>query len=311
MADSRRRDRLSVILSPSPSLLALSHAQSRPASSVLVPISHNGGLRPSQVKGPRRSSQSQFSPSTPTMNPLLSGSASSDLPSGSVVLQPLRERPPHIGDVPTPHYPHSRRATTNRRKRAGGSLPAVEPTFPLLSNIRQPTNEGKNRRLQVAESPKPRRSSEDSFLPIPALSPDLQRSPPASRNRTLEKRRASVDISSTFDRITDSAQPKQVTVSRSRSLWTHREGLPTIGDDTLDEETRFGRANPLPEPLAEKQRVMNVRRAKKMQQVCVDFNSDLPSWSWTPDGLALYHRFSARSRRRPFSRSRRQTRYPT
>lgn len=39
-----------------------------------------------------------------------------------------------------------------------------------------------------------------------------------------------------------------------------------------DREDRLGPVEPLPEPLPEKQRAMNVRRAKKMQQVRIDYS---------------------------------------
>jgi len=211
------------------------------------------------------------------MNPLLSGSATSDLPlivfrrassrSGTPMSQTLQERPPRTESSSTSHRPH--RATTNREKRFGLSLSVVQPTFPALSSTSLPRNQGKNGRIQVTGPPEPRRPSEESFLPIPPLSPDIQRSPRAARSRATLKRRASVHVTSTLDQITlgNGVKPKQVTVSRSRSSRTHKEGLTAIGDDTSEEETRSSRVNPFPEPLAEKRRVMNVRRAKKMQQV--------------------------------------------
>jgi len=85
------------------------------------------------------------------------------------------------------------------------------------------------------------------------------------------KRPASVDVTPTTDRIVvaGGVGPKQVPLSRSRSLWSHKDGPTAIGDDAPRE------ANPLREPLTEKQRVMNVRRARKMQQVRIDFSRPL------------------------------------
>jgi len=222
----------------------------------------------------------------------------------------------------TPHYPYSRdRTTSNREKRLGWALSAVGPTSlshtssTSLSHTstNRPNNEGTSRRMRIVESPKPKRPSLDLFVPAPALSPNSQRAPCTSRNRAKLKRQVSVDVTSTMDRVTlaGGVKPKPVTTSGSRSLWTHKKGSVTIGDDARDGEPRLGRFNTLPEPLAEKQRVMNVRRAKKMQQVRANFGHlfFLP-WTWEdPNSLALYCRFSARSRRRPFSRSSRWVPY--
>ncbi|KAF9650748.1 hypothetical protein BDM02DRAFT_3127543 [Thelephora ganbajun] len=220
------------------------------------------------------------------MNPLLSGLAISDLPlvvlprtssrSEPSISQPPRDRPSQTGNSPTPHYPHSRQHTTpNRERRPGWTLSAVEPTHPSLASTNRLSTAGTGRRTQVKEPPKPKRPSNDLFLPAQTLSSKYQKPPRTAQNWATQKRRASVDVTPTVDRIAlaGGAEPKQVTVSRSQSLWTHKRGSASVTDGLRDVETRLSRMNPLPEPLTEKQRVMNVRRAKKMQQV---FGSDPP-----------------------------------
>ena len=213
------------------------------------------------------------------MNPLLSGSTTSDLPlivfgrtssrSRSPMSQPPRERPPRTENSSTPHHPHPRhRATSNRERRHDWSLSAVEPTFTTLSSTGLPKNRGTNRRIHVTEPPKPRWPSGESFLPIPSPSPDTQRSPRATSNRARLRRGVSVNVT-TLNQITlgDGVKPKQVALSRSQSLWTHKKGSTSIGDNTPEEGIPTCREKPLSGPQAEKRRVMNVRRAKKMQQV--------------------------------------------
>lgn len=258
MANDQRRNRLSAILFPS-TLFAKSHVRSLSVSSDSVQISHGEDSRPKRVKNQRRSLQLFSFPPT---SPLLSGPAATYRPLSALEtsggLEPLmshppRERPP--------------------RKRP---LCVENPSTPRSSHSsNRPSNEGTRRRGQAMEPPRSRRPSVDSYLPTPAVSPDLQSYPRTSRNRL--KRRASVNVIPTPNQITlvGSAEPKQLTVSRTRSLRTSKNGLSTIRDDAQHEETYLRGVNPLPDALAEKQRVMNVRRARKMQQVRAGFSPEL------------------------------------
>ena len=278
MGNNRHRNRLSIILSPS-TLLA-SHAKPSPISPDPVPISPKEGLRPGRVKSQRGSLRLLFFP--PTIN-----QTTSDLPpptssrtSGGLeplMSQPPREKPPRAQDSSARHPSRSRHHTTpNRDKRAGCIFPAAEPTPPSLATTSRPNNEGTRRRGPVPEPTKPKQPSKDAYPPTPTSSLDLQRSTRTPYKQATPKRRASVDVISAGDRIalTGSVEPKQATLLRSRSLWTNRKGSVAIGDDRQDGETRLRGVNPLSEPLqkpmTEKQRAMNVRRAKKMQQVRAD-----------------------------------------
>jgi hypothetical protein len=209
------------------------------------------------------------------MMPLLSGTATSDLPliifarmpgrSGLPAPRPPREGPPPTGNPPSVHHPRSRRrAPPSGGRRAGPRLPAGEPAFPSLSST---NNEGTKRRMEVTEPPELRRPSEESSLRIQAPTTNLNGSSRVTRNRATLKRHASVDTTSSSDQIAlAGVKPKRVPPSRGRSLWARGGGAPILGSDA-PKETSLHQVNTLPEPLAEKLRVMNVRRAKKMQQV--------------------------------------------
>lgn len=215
------------------------------------------------------------------MDSLISGSFTSDPPlivhsrtpskSESPVPQPPWERPPSAGNHSVLHRPPSRHESPLKREnRASWGPSVVEPAFPPPSSTGRSSNEGTNRRVQLAEHPRSGRPPGNSFLPIPLSSPIVQRTPRAARRLSPPP---SVDVAPILDRIT--LEPKQVTVSRSHSWRAHKRGRPTIGDDIPEEETGLSRVHSLPEPLAEKQRIMNVRRARKMQQVRADLDSYL------------------------------------
>ena len=269
------RSRLSLIISPSPSLLAASHAQCPPISLDSLPIGHKNSRLKQATKQGR---PLQPFPSSPTMIPLLSGTATSDLPLIIFARTPGRlepaaswppwEGPPPTGNPPFVHHPRSRgRAPPNGGRRAGRRLPAGEPAFPSLSSIGVPNNEDTKRQLEVTGPPEPKRPLEESSLHVRTPTTNLNGSSRVTRNQATLKRQVSADMTSSLDQITlTSVKPKRVPLSRSRSLWARGGGTPIIGDDA-SEETRLHRVHYLPEPLAEKQRVMNVRRAKKMQQV--------------------------------------------
>lgn len=215
--------------------------------------------------------------------------------SESLVPQPPWERQPPTSNSSTPQHLPSRHGTTsNREKRASWSPSVVEPTFPSLSNAGRFGNEGTKRWVQVTERTKPSWPPDDSFLPIPSSSFNVQRTPRAARKVKPQTR---ADVPPILDRIT-----QQVTVSRSLSWRTHKRGRSTTAVNTLEKETQLSRVNSLPEPVAEKQRIVNVRRARKMQQVSVDLH--YRGLETDPDRLALYYRFSAQSHRRLFTRSR-------
>lgn len=273
--NGQRGNRLSLIISPSPSLLALSHTQRPPRSLDSVPIDPKNS-RSKQVAKQRRLLP-PF-PSPPTMNPLLSGTATSDLPLiifartpgrlGPPVPRPPREAPPPTGNPPFAHHLRQRRRTPpNGGRRAGPRLPVGEPAFPSLSSVNVSNNEGTKGRMEVTETPQLKRPSRESSLPIQAPTTNLEGSSRVARNRTTPKRHLSVDATSSLDQITlTGVQPKPVPPSRSQSLRARGGGAPITGDGA-PEETSPRQVNYLPEPLAEKKRVMNVRRAKKMQQV--------------------------------------------
>lgn len=258
MANDQPRNRLSAILSPS-TLFAKSHAKSLSVSSDSFPISYREDSQPRRVKNQRRSLQFfSFPPTSPQ-------------PSGPAApYQPLSASPTSGGPEPTMSHPPRERP---RRERPP---PRVESSSTLYSShsTRRPSHEGTRRRGQITEVPKPKRPSEDPHLPTPAASPDLQRYSDSSRNRL--KRPASVNVIPSPNQITlaGGVEPKQAAVSRSRSLRTSRKGLPTIGDDAQNEETRLRGVNHLPDALAETQRVLNVRRARKMQQVRAGSSSE-------------------------------------
>jgi hypothetical protein len=245
MSNNRDYNRLSLTLAPSPPLSVVSHVQPRTAPRDPVPISHQEGSQPLPVKSPRQSLQSF--PPTPTMHPLFSGPAASDLPlivfsetcigPGSLVLQQPGGRP-HAS-----HSPRSQSRTTPDREK------------------------------RTTELPKSKRRSPDLFSPTPA---EPQKPPRTLRNRHAMKHRASVDVTSAMGWImSDGGGPKQVTAPYNRSLWTHKRGLASVGGGVWDREARLDPVELLPEPLPEKQRAMNVRRAKKMQQVRVGYSSAL------------------------------------
>lgn len=245
MPNNRHYKRLSLILAPSPPLSAVSHGQPWPVPRDSVPINHQEGPRSLPVKSPRQSLQ--LPSPAPLMHPLLSGPATSDLPlivfsqtcsgSGPLMLQPPQATPR------TPHSPHLQPRTSSDREK------------------------------HMTESPKPKRPSPDLFLPIPA---EPRRSPRTLRNRRAVKHRASVDVTSAMGWIisADDDGPKQVTTSFNRSLLAHRRGQASEGGAMWDREALFGPVGPLSEPLPEKQRIMNVRKAKKMQQVRAGYSSD-------------------------------------
>ena len=253
MANNRSHGRLSTILSPS-TFFSPSHTESRPTLPDAIPFSHKGGSRWRRVKSRGRSLHFFPSPLAVT-NPLLPGPTASVPPlsassrtsggSDSSMSRPRRERPSH-----------SETFSTVSRSSLGTTRP-----------------EGAGRRGQVTDTPKPKPPSEDSYSPTPVLSPALQKLPRSSRNRATLKRRASANAIHPLNRTspTDGVEPRRATVSRSRSLWNSRKGLAAIGRDAQDGE--YLPVNPLRGPLAEKQRVINVRRAKKMQQVRVGLRS--------------------------------------
>ena len=208
-----------------------------------MPIIHKEGPRPLPVKKLRQSLQ-PFPP-TPAMHPLLSGPATSDFP--LIVFSqtcsgsgPLMSQPTR-GRPHPPHTPNSQSRTTSDREK------------------------------QSTELPKSKRRSPDLFWPGPA---EPQKHPRTLRSRGAMKHRASVDVTSGTGWImsADGDGPKQVTASSNRPLWTHKRGQASVGGGVWDREARL-------EPLPEKQRVMNVRRAKKMQQVCITAPFFLLSWS--------------------------------
>lgn len=249
MTNSRNYKRLSLILAPSPPLSAVSHGKPRPVAPDSVPINHQEGSHPLPVKNPRQSLQT-FSPA-PTMHPLLSGPTTSDLPlivfsqtcSGS---GPLMSQPLPRGRSYTSHNLHPQSHTTSVREK------------------------------QTTELPKPKCRSPDLFLPSAA---EPKKHPRVLRNRRGVKHRASVDVTSATGWImpADDDGTKQVATSPNRSLWTHKRGQTSVGGGVWDREPSLSPVEPLQVPLPEKQRVMNVRRAKKMQQVRVDYNSGLLS----------------------------------
>jgi hypothetical protein len=182
------------------------------------------------------------------MHPLLPGSPTSDLP--LIVFSQTRS-----GSGPlVSQLPRGRPNNTLRSSR---------------SRHRTPFDKGK----QAAELPKPKKISPDLFLPTPV---EHQKRSHTSHNRRAMKHRASVDVTSGMGWIgsTDGAESKQITEPSSQSLWAHKRGQASVGGGVWDRETLLGSVNPLPEPLPERQRVMNVRRAKKMQQVRADTISD-------------------------------------
>jgi len=248
MTNNRPRDRLSAILSPSTNFTA-SHTKSRPIALNSIPFSHKEDTQPRRVKKHRQPSYPFSFP--PTTSPLLSGltampsSAASWTPGGSLPSMP--QSPPVR--PPRPENPYAR--SPHRTSR--------------------PSAEGISGRGQVTELPDPKQPSEFSYPHTPGSPPHHRGSLRAPRNRAMPQRRASVDVTPTLDRIVRAggAEPKQVTLSRSRSLWTHKDRPTIMRDDGLRE------ANPPREPLTEKQRVMNVRRARKMQQVRTDPSPDL------------------------------------
>lgn len=249
MTNNRPRDRLSAILSPSTNFAA-SCTKSHPTALNSVPFSHKEDPQPRQVK--RRRQPSYLFSFPPTTSPLLPGlsimppSATSWTSGGLAPSMP--QSPPQR--PPRPENPYAHRS---------------------LHRTSRPSTEGTRRPGQVMELPDPKRSSEFSYPHTPESPPQYRGSLRPPRNRAMPQRRASVDVTPTLDRIVRAggAEPKQVTLSRSRSLWTHKDRPTVIGDDSLRE------ANPPREPLTERQRVMNVRRARKMQQVRTDPSSDL------------------------------------
>ena len=158
--------------------------------------------------------------------------------------------------------------------REGPSL-AENPSTPHSSHsASRPSDEGTGRLERVTEPPEFKRLSEDSRLATPVSSPDLRRYSHTSPPRNRLKRRARINVVSNSNEVMPpgDVEPEQAAVSRSQSLRAGKKRLATIGGGAQDEETVSRRVDPLPEALSEKQRVMNVRRARKMQQVCADSN---------------------------------------
>lgn len=275
MSDSRRRNRLALIPTPSPPLPVVSDSQPRSQSRDSASINEERS-RPSLVKTLRRSLE-LFTPA-PTMRPLLSGPVSSDLPLAVFSQNCSGSRPPMAyppgGGRHSYGRPRSRPRTTSNKEKKGTALP------------------------------KPKRPSPDLFVPTPT---DLKNNSRTLRNRREVKHRASVDVTSATGWIAsaDGVKPKQVTAPSNRSVWSHKRGRASLDSNVWDREARFGSTNFPLDPLPEKQRVMNVRRAKKMQKVCVDYRFDLFSFSRLKnvDSFATDCRFSARSHRNPSSRS--------
>ena len=278
MVNSRRHNRLPLILAPSPPSSAVTHAQSRPLSSGSFTNSHKEGSQPIIDKSWRRSLR--LLPSTSLMNPLLPGPTTSGLPIVASIRTtrgpepfmyqlPPREEP-RAGNF-TPHH----RATSSWEKQAGLTLSAVESNYLSLASTRQSSHElGARGPRRVTEPPTPKRPSAELFVSTPApTSPNSQRFPHTSRNRAKLKRRSSADVTPTLDRITLSGgvEPKPITTPANRPLWTYKTGPANVVGDEKDGEP-LSRVNTLPECLAEKKRVMNVRRAKKMQQVRADYS---------------------------------------
>lgn len=120
--------------------------------------------------------------------------------------------------------------------------------------------------------PKPKRLSSELFVSTPT---DFKNNPRVLRNRRHAKHRASVDVTSATGWIAslDGVKPKQVPAPSNQSMWSRERGRASLDSDVWDREARFGSTNSPLDPLPEKQRVMNVRRAKKMQKV---FGSEPP-----------------------------------
>lgn len=214
-----------------------------------------------QVKRQKRSSHIFLFP--PTASPLLPG---------LTILKVPPSASPRISAEPIPPMSRPPRERPPRER-----SPRTENSFPHHSprNVWRPTT----------EPPQPKRPSENTYSPTPVSSHDIRGSPRIPRNRAVLKHRASVDVTPSLNRITlpGGVEPREVTVSRSQSLRTNGKGLVTIAGGAQDGEIGLRGIQPLPEPLTEKQRVMNVRRARKMQQVCIDHSLDLEVFplSWT------------------------------
>lgn len=242
-SNSRHNNRLSLILKPSPPLSAVSHGQPKPVFRRSASINYEGHSRDRPVKTQRQSLQ--LSPPTPPMHPLLSSPATPDrslafFPRARGGPGPLMSQQPQ-GKSHTSQPPHQRSRTTSAREK------------------------------QAMESPKLKRLSPDLFLPTPA---ELRKHPRPLRDRRPAKHRASVDVTPAMGWIksADGVRQKQVIASPTR---THKIGRASADNGVPDSEVRPDPVRPLSVPLPEKQRVMNVRRAKKMQQVRGGYGSDL------------------------------------
>lgn len=257
MSNTQRRNALSLILVPSPSLSALSDGQPRPPLQVSPSIS-NQERRP--VKSPRQ--LMYHLPAPPKMQPLLSGSASSDLP--LIVFSQTScggQRP--LSQL-SGGRPHSRR-----------SLLLITP----------------DKEKQATE---PKRPPPVLFLPTPSGS---QKHPRTSHNRSAVKHRARIDVTAAVGWVTstDDVEQNQVVMPSNRSMRTREGKQVSAKDDAWDKGPRL---SPFLDPPQEKQRAMNVRRAKEIHRVC--HNPDLLFYSHGLERLiqlATDCRFLTRSHR--------------
>ncbi|KAK0246078.1 hypothetical protein EDD85DRAFT_783791 [Armillaria nabsnona] len=108
----------------------------------------------------------------------------------------------------------------------------------------------------------------DQQPPIPPI-PRLGRTREAGRRKAARMR--SFDFTAGSDRQADGSKAK---LTRSRSLFTHKQGRAGTSEESLDFRQRYDRNFGEEGEISPQQRLLNVKRARKMAQV---FGEDPPS----------------------------------
>lgn len=212
---------------------------------------HNLALTPSKVKRLSRSASASTGTQVQRVKSFM-------LPRPDLPAMPTRKlRSPRYEKFAT--MAHASSFDPNSPSSSSPNTPP-EPEGPVSSHSGPPTHTDPDESIAI----------EPYNLDSPALStPTSTDSSPATAQRLREKRRMSYDFSSLTQPLISPPTPPFPThkgIKRSRSLWAQKS------DSAADGLAPASSANGRTEPMSERQRALNVKRARKMAQVsCVGY----------------------------------------
>ncbi|SJL06009.1 uncharacterized protein ARMOST_09345 [Armillaria ostoyae] len=147
-------------------------------------------------------------------------------------------------------------------------IPPGSPSSVSLRTDTHPNDSVSSLASAAANIERSKNITTDQQPPIPPI-PRLGRTREAGRRKATRMR--SFDFTAGSDRQADGSKAK---LTRSRSLFTHKQGRAGTSKESLDFRQRYDRNFGEEGEISPQQRLLNVKRARKMAQV---FGEDPPS----------------------------------